>query len=84
MPGLSLLVDIVGWAGGALILGAYVLLSTGRLTGWSPIYQWMNVFGSIGFAINSGWHGAMPSVALNVIWMGTALYALWRMRRRAA
>jgi hypothetical protein len=58
----------------------------GRLTGQSALYQWMNVIGAAGFVINGWWHGALPSTALNVIWMGIGLIALsglWRKRRRA-
>ena len=38
-------------------------------TGQSPLYQWMNVVGAAGFIINGWWHGALPSTALNVVWM---------------
>jgi hypothetical protein len=58
------------------------LLSIGRLTGQSPLYQWMNIFGAAGFAINGWWHSALPSTALNVVWMGIAGFALWRMGTR--
>jgi hypothetical protein len=69
-------VEIVGWVGAALILAAYALLSLGKLQGRSPVYQWMNVVGSAGFVINSGWKGAYPSAALNVVWMGIGAYVL--------
>ena len=77
---MKLFVEIVGWAGAALILGAYALLSAGRLHGRSAIYQWMNVIGSAGFVINSGFNGAYPSAALNVVWMGIGLYVLIQKR----
>ena len=78
--------EIAGWAGAALILLAYLLLSMGRLAGQSPAYQWMNVFGAAGFVINGWWHGALPSTSLNVVWMGIGIVALsgiWRKRRRS-
>ena len=65
-----------------LILLAYLLLSMGRFTGQSPAYQWMNVFGGAGFVINGWWHGALPSAALNVVWMGIGGFALWRIWKR--
>jgi hypothetical protein len=80
----ALLIEIIGWAGAALILGSYVLLSLGKLTGQSRLYQWMNVLGAAGFVANSGYNGAIPSAALNVAWMGIGLYTLWMIRRRAA
>jgi hypothetical protein len=73
---------VVGWTGAGLILVAYLLLSMGRLTGQSAAYQWMNVFGAAGFIVNGWWHGALPSTALNVVWMGIGGLALWRIASR--
>jgi len=79
-------IEVVGWIGAALILGAYGLLSAGKLTGQSPLYQWMNVVGAAGFTVNGWWHGALPSAALNVIWMMIGGVALWRItaKRRSS
>ncbi len=79
-----LLIEIVGWMGAGLILAAYLLLSSGKLTGQSPLYQWMNVVGAACFVINSGWNGAIPSAALNVAWLLIGGVALWRIARRPA
>lgn len=79
---LSIVIEIIGWVAALLILGAYALLTMGRLKAQSPAYQWMNVVGALGFIINSGWNGAIPSAALNVIWMGIGIGALWRMAIR--
>jgi hypothetical protein len=86
MTPVEIAVEVVGWIGAALILGAYGLLSAGKLTGQSPLYQWMNVIGAAGFTINGWWHGAVPSAALNVIWMMIGGVALWRMfaKRRSS
>ena len=73
---------MAGWAGASLILLAYLLLSAGRLTGQSPLYQWMNVGGAAGFIINGWWHGAVPSAVLNVVWMLIGGFALWRIAKR--
>ena len=74
-------VEVIGWVGAALILGAYALLSTGRLQAESLTYQLMNILGAAGFVVNSGWNGALPSAAMNVVWIGIGIYAL-RQRRR--
>ena len=76
------LVEIVGWAGAALILLAYLLLSAGRMTGQSLSYQTMNVVGAAGFVINGWWHGAIPSAALNVLWLLIGGIASWRIIKR--
>ena len=82
MTPLAVAVEIAGWTGAALILGAYLLLSMGRLTGQSALYQGMNVAGAAGFIVNGWWHGAVPSAVLNVIWMMIGGVALWRIARR--
>jgi hypothetical protein len=74
---------VIGWAGAALILGAYILVSMGRLTGRSRAFQWMNIVGAAGFIINSGWHGAIPSTVLNIIWVGIGIATLWQIRGSA-
>ena len=78
MSALELAVEAAGWVGASLILGAYLLLSMGRLTGQSPLYQGMNIVGAAGFIVNGWWHGALPSAVLNIIWMLIGGVALWR------
>jgi len=78
---MKIAVEVVGWAGAALLLGAYALLSAGKLRAESVSYQLMNVLGSAGFIVISGWNGAYPSAAMNLIWIGIGLHAL-RQRRR--
>lgn len=73
---MTILIEAAGWGGSFLILLGYFLVSTGRVTGSSAVFHWINLFGAIGLIINSTWHGAYPVVALNVIWVGIALYAL--------
>ena len=80
---MNLLVEAAGWLGAALILGSYLLLSSGRLEGRSRTYQAMNVVGAAGFIINSGAHGAIPSTVLNVIWAIIGLATLWQVRGAA-
>ena len=86
MTAVEIAVEVVGWGGAVLILLAYLLLSAGRLTGQSLLYQGMNVVGAAGFTINGWWHGAIPSASLNVIWMLIGAVALWRIldRRKKA
>ena len=78
MPSLELIfVEAVGWIGAGLILAAYFLVSHNKLTGQSFAFQWMNLLGATGLIINSGYHGAIPSLALNLIWLGIAAFAIW-------
>ena len=73
---------MIGWAAALLILAAYALLTAGKLKANDRAYQWMNVLGAAGFIVNSGWNGAVPSAALNVVWAGIGLTALWRIARK--
>lgn len=75
---MKLAIEVIGWVAALLILVAYGLLSSGRRSGRSRLYQWMNIVGAAGFVINSGLNGALPSAALNVIWIGIGAYALIR------
>ena len=77
-------VEAAGWIGAALILLAYLLLSMGKVTGQSALYQGMNIVGAAGFIVNGWWHDARPSAVLNVIWMmigGVALWRIWAKRK---
>ena len=82
MSALELAMEVVGWAGAALILLAYLLLSAGKMTGQSLVYQGMNVVGAAGFVVNGWWHGALPSATLNVLWLMIGLFASIRILKR--
>ena len=59
-----------------------MLLSAGKFSGNSLVYQAMNVVGAAGFVVNGWWHGAVPSATLNVLWMGIGLFAAVRILKR--
>lgn len=82
MSGVEIAVEIAGWAGAVLILTGYALITAGKVTGQSPAYQWINLFGAAGFTVNGWAHGALPSAALNIVWMGIGGFALWRIWAR--
>lgn len=75
---MNVLVEIIGWLGAVLVLSAYGLLSANRLSSRSVAYQVLNIAGSIGLVINTGWNGAIPSAAVNAIWLFIGAHALWR------
>jgi hypothetical protein len=70
-------IEIVGWMAAALMLTAYLLLTSGRLSSRSNLYHWLNVLSGAGFVINSGWNGAYPSAFINVIWAVIGLYGVF-------
>jgi hypothetical protein len=84
---MNLLLELSGWLGTAALLLAYALVSTRRLPGDSPRYQALNLVGGALVLVNSFYHGAMPSVAVNAFWIAIAVFALgrvWLARRRTA
>lgn len=78
----ALFAEIVGWLGAVLVLGAYILVSTGRVSAHSGVFQWMNAVGAAFFVLNTWWHDAIPSMVLNIVWSAIGFWALWQMRLR--
>jgi hypothetical protein len=70
-------IETVGWVAAAMMLLAYLLLTMGKITGRSNLYQWLNVLSGAGFIVNSGWNGAYPSASINVVWVAIGLYGLF-------
>lgn len=68
--------EIIGWIGTGLVLLAYFLVSTKKVSPTSKEYQFMNLLGAIGIVVNSLVHGALPSVGLNVVWSLIAVYGI--------
>lgn len=65
-----------------MILSAYVLVTTERLTGRSPLFQWMNLAGAGGFVFYGWWKSAPASVVLNLVWLAIAAITLWTIWKR--
>lgn len=79
---MAVAVEVIGWTGALLVLAAYVGVSTGRLSGGSATFQWLNAVGATLFVLNTWWHGAFPSMVLNIIWSVVGFVTLWRIGRR--
>jgi hypothetical protein len=73
---INFLINIIGWAGVALLIIAYGLVSTKRCQGNSTLYQTLNIIGALLLIINSFYFGAYPSVGVNVVWVGIGLFTL--------
>lgn len=74
-------VEIVGWIGAVLIVGAYFLNINGRLKSSSGVYILSNLFGGIFFTVNTLVHQAYPSMIVNIIWVFIAIAALFKKNR---
>lgn len=71
-------IDAVGWIGGLIVVIAYFMISSGKTTAKSPLFQSLNLIGSVFLIINTYAKGAYPSAVVNVIWVGIALYGFYR------
>ena len=78
-----ILVNVVGWIGMALLIGAYALVTAGKLHGPGLTFQLMNLFGGGFLMVNSAYYGAWPSAALNLVWVAIGLVGLTRARLKA-
>jgi hypothetical protein len=58
----------LGWVGTAGTLGAYLMLSRGRLESTSTTYALLNVVGGILAGMASAAYGAWPSATANMLW----------------
>ncbi len=73
-----MLVQIVGWVGAAMVILAYVLVSSDKLEGESRTYQALNLFGAIGVGISVFEQRAWPALSIQVVWGIVAMVALFR------
>ena len=69
---------IIGGIGTALVVGAYFLVSSGRLASTSIGYQGINLIGAVLLTIYGFLLFAWATVALNAIWGFIAIAALAR------
>ena len=77
-----LTIEIIGWLGSILVVAAYALNIYGKLSSESIPYYALNIAGSAGLIINTVYHHAIPSVVVNVVWIGIALVALFKRSKR--
>jgi len=75
----QLTMEIIGWLGATLVLGAYALLSLHKIVAHSYSYHGMNMLGSAFLATYALYHNAVASVAVNIIWMGIGSFAIYHL-----
>ncbi len=73
--------DAVGWLGAAALLVAYAMVSSRRLEGHSPVFQLLNVGGSLLLAANTIFYGSYPSTFVNLIWALIAVFSIATQKR---
>jgi hypothetical protein len=79
----NLLINIVGFAGAALLILAYFLNSSKKIESDSFTYQALNFVGAIMALCNAWFFGAYPAVAINIFWVGICFYSALRWHRKS-
>jgi len=62
-------INILGYTGGFMQLGAVLAVSRGLLDRKSVSYHTLSLVGSSGLLLNAFYYGANPAVVINTIWM---------------
>lgn len=73
-----MLLESVGILAMLFILAAYAGTSSGHLSHRAPLYQVLNLVGSLMFVVYLSVKQAWPSVVLNAVWAVIALVVLVR------
>ena len=71
-------IDIIGWIGGIEVLIAYGLISGKKVEQTSLLYHLLNFTGAILLIANTIVKGAYPSAFVNIVWVGIAVYSIWK------
>jgi len=79
---MTLVIDVIGWAGAVAVLVAYFLVSNKKLEGDSFAYQLLNLAGGSFLIMNTLFYRAYPSTLVNLVWIGIAVHALVKKRVR--
>jgi hypothetical protein len=72
------LTAVIGWAGAAGVLLAYLLLLRHRVSAESWLYLSLNFLGSACLAVSTSAAHAWPSAAVNLIWLAIGITPLIR------
>lgn len=70
------LIEIIGWIGTILIVGAYFLNINGKIKSTAVPYILANLVGGILFSIYTYAHRTYPNMVVNVIWVFIAIAAI--------
>jgi len=81
---MKVLFDVLGWAGSLLIVTAYFLNSSHRISSKHLMYQLMNIAGSALLIVNTVYYRTYPVATLNVVWLVIGITSLYRISKSAS
>tara|TARA_B100001971_G_scaffold37960_1_gene32964 strand:- start:5634 stop:6065 length:432 start_codon:yes stop_codon:yes gene_type:complete len=73
---MEMIIELCGWVGAILVLGAYFLISADKVKSDSISFQLLNVFGALTLIVYTYSREAYASVLVNSIWVLIGLKAL--------
>ena len=74
-------VTIIGWVGALVSLVTYIMVTQGRLSPSTVLYQGLNMAGAATLGLSAMVNGALPSAVVNVIWVIIGIFAVLSMKR---
>ncbi len=77
-----ILIETLGWTGSLLVLIAYALNMNKKLAADSLTYYLLNILGSAFLIVNTAYHHAFPSMAVNIIWVFIPVVTIIRHKSR--
>jgi len=71
-----MIIEIIGWLGSLMVICAYAMNIFKKLSSDSITYYLLNILGSGFLIVNTIYHHAWPSAAINIIWIVVGISAL--------
>jgi len=72
------IIELIGWIGTILIVGAYFLNINGKVKSTAMPYIIANLIGGVLFTIYTFAHRTYPNMVVNVVWVFIAIAALMK------
>lgn len=79
----SIIPDIIGTIGVALVLLSYFMLQASLLKVEQPVYSVLNTVGSVMILYSLYFHWNFASVVIEISWLFISVYGLYKARRRS-
>lgn len=76
------LIDVVGILGVLLIVTAYFLITSRRLTGDDLTYHLLNFLGAWLIMISLWFNWNTPSVLIEAVWIAISSYGIWKWHKQ--
>ena len=74
--------EVIGWTGSLLLIIAYVLVSSKRLSPEEAKYQLINLGGALCLLVYASYTYAYPFILVNFIWLVIGINFLFKIYRK--